>query len=103
MDSHRPEDDKVFLTGEPVFFTGAEFTVSLEPVAHAEMARQRERFEALAADIGCPECGLIPLGGPVLCEHGVAPAPTFERSFTVEIEDPDLFRRLTGLGPGEAA
>lgn len=44
---------------------------------------------------GCPECGLIPLRGPLLCEHGVTPTPDVSFETAVEIVDEALYRRLT--------
>jgi hypothetical protein len=35
---------------------------------------------------GCPECGVIPMSQPHLCEHGVTPAMSFEVSFTTTFE-----------------
>lgn len=43
---------------------------------------------------GCPDCGVIPLGGPVLCEHGVTPASVINMTFTISVESEPLYLRL---------
>jgi hypothetical protein len=75
---------------EPFMFTGGEFTINFMP---SETPAPEFDVKALG---GCVECGLIPLGGPVLCEHGVAPAPSHEISFSMEFEDLTLYRKLVG-------
>lgn len=47
---------------------------------------------------GCPDCGVIPLRGPHICEHGVTPAPALTVEFTATIEDREAYDRLTGQG-----
>lgn len=42
---------------------------------------------------GCPDCGVIVLSGPHICEHGVTNDPPVEMSTTVTM-DADAYARF---------
>lgn len=51
--------------------------------------------ETVYGDIpGCPECGLIPLKGPLLCEHGVTPSPSTTVNIAITFDVPPTTYRL---------
>lgn len=43
---------------------------------------------------GCAECGVIALRGAHVCEHGVTPPPRILITFSLDITDESVYRRL---------
>lgn len=43
---------------------------------------------------GCPDCGVIALRGPHVCEHGVTPESDVSIGLTVKITEPGMFELL---------
>jgi hypothetical protein len=46
---------------------------------------------------GCPDCGVIVLQGPHICEHGVTTTPTVEASFTITLNRDEYERFTRGI------